>query len=339
MEEFPYILDADMSFLRAVPNVVACIYQDQIRDTKVCFFLLGRPPLKETLTNLFNNIGKVTVFQRHKSHMSFEASLGNFHCKWAVSFEAFDSIEHLLKHFEWVLPVLVRTHDKVFYTSYFKDCLENDWVLSSVYGGMYHDSLRDLNIDYPITCSSCKLDSIPLWNDLPYGNNKFIDDVVKRRDTRSELSLTLPTNWHDEHIPNRSIADHFGLPNDNLTTDGIVESLFKKLPYLNELRKVRLPFEYIEPMVIIDLLCPVCLTYYKPVWSWGNMKYYKDDAIELYLILSKHGLPWDIVIQVLAFKVDLDIYDEAKDWLDNERRVTDELALEIREMGTSSSSY
>lgn len=229
-----------------------------------------------------------------------------------ISFESFKTVNDILRHFDWIMPMVAWSKDKAYYRDYAMHCCELEAVITYCPFSTNATSSFDniISITGVTYCDECESESHPYlgihcW-DLAsmFVKSLLRGDALKVRHV-IDASWCWDSPYYDIHnLIIDSCIDKEAI-SGTVTLEKVVE--LTNCEALKVLLKP-LPFQYIKPFPLEEALCKDCLERYSPPWSFQNAKYYSKTCITLKLTWSKHQVPWDIVLLVMEYIVTLRYY-------------------------------
>lgn len=339
-----YLLDYETSPLDKLEGVYLVMPlakgANQCRENKA-FYLTGGQDIElcvKKITTWFKpeQRDSYPIRNPYSIYFDMEESRGPKLVSAMISFERFESVNDILKQFDWVYPMVAWSKNRIYFRSYTKHCYETNTIPTSTlspFRVVYQIGQRwCVNPNYAnkpgtVHCSECASYGSPYMGlyDPPMVYEDFLNDVLNDSEyfmhtieaakpadlypNECSLSFLLST-YIDLHkdLDIKSLVP--SSTNINILSRDELIKLFAKSgsPCLEVLSKP-LPFEYVKP-VSLDLgLCSRCFDLYKPpFWYYENMTYYSSECANLYLCFEKYDVPWDIVVVIMCFKSAVEYY-------------------------------
>lgn len=284
---------------------------------KLCFF--KALDLKEVLPILIGAL-KPSIYEIvYRSQNTMLITRHNLNLN--ISFELFTSLKDVIRHEDWVHPYAYYLNGMVHYSPYTRLCLREDVIHRGIL--VYPSSeklvhwisgknlfIPSMSLEGP-GCQFCPLSRLP----PSFVTSKDHDDdwmiCSEERDMLLKIAqgvkgakleyISYPKTWDQEVlILGVDQAHALGLKSAKLEDFKDIRSIMEekaKTHYgMRNLVNAMLPLAFCEPVPHMKRLCQDCLSNFKPVWGWEYVELYKEELIKLYLVLSKHGMYWDLVL-------------------------------------------
>lgn len=279
-------------------------YKGMYRVSPTEILMYGTEDLKGTLdqlVNCFNGSVKTVWRDINSIQLEVENTYGydppSCYC---ISFLRFRTINDILKSYDWISPKAAYDHVNLYYRPYawyIFDLLETNTIYQSAYVA-YPLVPKLIHIRVGPNDVGCAWCPINVRNE-DSDNAEYHKMLRKVANGKThKMIIRDPDVWDAT-----SLNSYYDYTFDSEIKPGLVGKLkdVAKRPMYKTLFDTVLPFEFRELKPFHDFLCKDCLTLYKPIWDLGNLKWYKDEIISLYLVLQKHGLILEVAITIQGF--------------------------------------